>query len=83
MEGQLDSVEGFGLWGGKSQLTFKFIEKKPLPKTNIAPENRPKPKRKVVFQPSIVRGEHVSSRECRPLKQPQKRKGNCLLPPLA
>ena len=34
-----------------------------LPETNIAPENRPKPNRKVVFQPSIFRGEHVSFRE--------------------
>ena len=35
-----------------------------LPKTNIfAPENRPGPKRKVVFQPSIFRG-YVSFREC-------------------
>ena len=28
-----------------------------LPETNVAPENRPKPNRKVVFQPSICRGE--------------------------
>ena len=34
-----------------------------LPETNVAPENRPKPNRKVVFQPSICRG-YVSFREC-------------------
>ena len=34
-----------------------------LPETNIfAPENRPKPTRKVIFQPSIFRG-YVSFRE--------------------
>ena len=33
-----------------------------LPETNVfTPENRPKPNRKVVFQPSIFRG-HVSFR---------------------
>ncbi len=37
-----------------------------LPETNIfAPENRPGPNRKVVFQPSIFRGENVSFREGR------------------
>ena len=34
-----------------------------LPETNISPENRPGPKRKVIFQPSIFRGENVSFRE--------------------
>ena len=43
-------------------LVVRFLRKITLPKTNIAPENRPKPKRKVVFQPSIFRG-HVSFRE--------------------
>ncbi len=38
-----------------------------LPETNIAPENRPKPNRKVVFQPSIFRG-YVSFREGKTLK---------------
>ena len=31
--------------------------------TNIAPENRPGPKRKLIFQPSIFRGGNVSFRE--------------------
>ena len=33
-----------------------------LPETNIAPENGPGPKRKIIFQPSIFRG-YVSFRE--------------------
>ena len=45
---------------------FNFIYLKvnlyTLPETNVAPENRPKPNRKVVFQPSIFRG-YVSLRE--------------------
>ena len=34
-----------------------------LPKTNskFAPENRPKPKRKLIFQPSIFRGKLLVS----------------------
>ena len=32
--------------------------------TNISPENMPKPNRKVVFRPSIFRGQHVSIRKC-------------------
>ena len=34
-----------------------------LPKTKISPENRPGPKRKLIFQPSIFRCENVSFRE--------------------
>ena len=41
-----------------------FVGKHSLPETNISPENRPGPKRKVVFQPSIFRG-HVSFGECK------------------
>ena len=44
-------VVSIGCWA-KSLLT--------LPKTNIAPENRPSQKETVVFQPSIFRCEHVS-----------------------
>ena len=40
----------------------EFVEKPTLPETNIAPENRPGPKRKLVFQPSIFRCENVSFR---------------------
>ena len=33
-----------------------WLRRVTLPKFNIAPENRPKPKRKLVFQPSFFRG---------------------------
>ena len=49
-----EKIPGFG------HLKTKLFT---LPGTNIAPENRPKPNRKVVFQPSIFRGENVSFRE--------------------
>ncbi len=38
------------------------VERDTLSETNIAPENRPGPNRKVVFQPSIFRGELLVSR---------------------
>ena len=40
-----------------------FSTKHTLRKTNIAPENGPSQKETIVFQPSIFRGENVSSRE--------------------
>ena len=36
-------------------LFWRFFTDSTLPETNIAPENRPDPKRKLVFQSSIFR----------------------------
>ena len=45
------------------------ISRLPFPETNIAPEHRPGPKRKVFFQPSILRGKlAVSFREVSQVK---------------
>ena len=48
-------------WTLKNDVWHHPRNDKTLPETNISPENRPKPKRKVVFQPSIFRCELLVS----------------------
>ena len=48
--------------GCEGYFSADFFQDNTLPETEIAPENRPKPKRQLVFQPSIFRC-YVSVRE--------------------
>ncbi len=42
------------------KLWFSIVMLYTLPKTNMAPENRPSQKGDFIFQPSIFRGKNVS-----------------------